>query len=387
MKGIYFTTICDIEDNSDDSFPGIREKIRKQVAVFRDHGIDLHFWYAGDKSEKSRLFKYISRLPLYRDKYELSRETVNNADFIYVRKPLLINMGLVDLLRRIRTENPKIKILLEVPTYPYDNEVKGLFQMPYLLKDRYARKNLRRYVDVILTYSDDKEIFGIKTINISNGIDTKAISESLDRALEEKPHPDDGTVRFIACAMFDFWHGYDRAIEGLHRYMQDPGADKRIELEIVGDGPLLGAYKELVGKYGLQKYVRFHGKLQGKDLAEVYAVSDIGLDSMGRHRSGVFYNSSLKGKEYCAYGLIIVSGVKTELDNDGAYEYYFRVPADDSPVDFHEVMDFYRTVTDNGSRRAEVRKRIMSYAAEHFSMEAVLRPVIDYVYGDGAERI
>lgn len=42
---------------------------------------------------------------------------------------------------------------------------------------------------------------------------------------------------------------------------------------------------------------------------------------MGRHRSGVSFNSSLKGKEYCAKGLIIVSGVKTELDLDGEFLY------------------------------------------------------------------
>ena len=101
---------------------------------------------------------------------------------------------------------------------------------------------------------------------------------------------------------------------------------------------------------------------------------------MGRHRSGVFYNSSLKGKEYCAYGLVIVSGVRTELDNDATYKYYFRVPADDSPIDFNKVLDFYRTVTDNGRKRKEVKKEIMQYASEHFSMDVVLKPVLDYIY-------
>lgn len=377
MKGIYFTTICDICDETDNAYPGIRLKIRKQMEVLRDHGINMVFWYAGGQSVKSWFHKTVSRLPFYRDSYELKREAVRDADFLYVRKPLMINMGLVDLLKRVRKENPKIKILLEVPTYPYDSEVSGLFQMPFLLKDRHARKSLKKVVDVILTYSDDKEIFGIHTINISNGIDTKAAAE----ALSGKTRLDDGKLRIMACARFDFWHGYDRALEGLHRYLQDPGSDKRIELEMVGDGPALASYKEIAEKYGLQEHVRFYGKLQGQELADVYSISDIGLDSMGRHRSGVFYNSSLKGKEYCAYGLLIVSGVKTELDNDDAFDYYYRIPADDSPVDFNEVIEYYNTVTDNGRKRIQVRKAIMQYASEHYSMDVVLRPVLDYLNG------
>ncbi len=377
MKGIYFTTICNIEDDTDNALPGIKEKIRRQVEFFRKHGIDLYYYYAGDEAKKGRFHKYISRLPFYRDRYKLNSEMAAETDFIYVRKPLMMNMGLVDLLRRIRKENPKIKILMEVPTYPYDNEIKGIFQKMYLIKDRYARKRLYRYVDVILTFSDDKEIFGIKTINLSNGVDTRAASDALTGIIR----PKDGTIRIMACARFDFWHGYDRAIEGLHSYIRDPGSDKKVELEMVGDGPMVTAYKELVEQYGLQEYVRFHGRLLGDALADVYAKSDIGLDSMGRHRSGVFYNSSLKGKEYCAYGLVIVSGVKTELDNDDSFEYYYRIPADDSPVDFNKLIVFYNDVTDNGRKREEVRKAIMQYASEHFSMDVVLKPVIDYIYG------
>ncbi len=377
MRGIYFTTICNIEDDTDNTLPGIKEKIRRQVEFFRKHGVDLFYCYAGDKAKKSMFHKYVNRLPFYRDRYRVNREMAAEADFIYVRKPLMINMGLIDLLRKLRKENPKIKILMEVPTYPYDNEIKGIFQMLYLIKDRYARKRLHRYVDVILTFSEDKEIFGIKTINTCNGVDTKAASD----ALTGKTHPDDGTIRIMACARFDYWHGYDRAIEGLRSYIRDPRSDKRVELEMVGDGPMVDGYKELVEEYGLQEYVRFHGRLLGDDLTKVYAISNIGLDSMGRHRSGVFYNSSLKGKEYCAYGLVVVSGVKTELDNDESFDYYYRIPADDSPVDFNKLIDFYNTVTDNGRKREEVRKAIMQYASEHFSMDVVLKPVLDYICG------
>ena len=111
-------------------------------------------------------------------------------------------------------------------------------------------------------------------------------------------------------------------------------------------------------------------------------IRDIGLDSMGRHRSGVYYNSSLKGKEYCAYGLLIVSGVETELDNAADFDYYFRIPADDSPVDFAKILEFYNEkVADN---KAAVHKKISDYALDHFSMDKVFKPVMDYI-GSGGE--
>lgn len=374
MKGIYFTTMCNIEDPEDNINPGIKEKIKQQFELFQKAGMEMFFYYA---HTNSKYYRYVNRMPLFRDKYDLSRKIIEESDFIYLRKPSAINMGFIDLLKRIRSINPNMKILLEIPTYPYDNEIQGLVRVTLKWKDQYARKKLKDYVDVVLTYSDDKEIFGIQTINISNGVDAAKLSN----AVMNYPRPNDGKIRFMACAKFNLWHGYDRAIEGLHQYIQKPGANKNIEIEMVGDGDSTESYRQLVEKYRLQDYVIFHGKKQGEALVKAYSACDIGLDSMGRHRSGVYYNSSLKGKEYCAYGLMIVSGVETELDHMTDFEYYYRIPADDSPVDFEKVLDFYNHKV--GSTKDSIRIHIMKYAQEHFSMEVVFKPVIDFICKNG----
>ena len=370
MKGIYFTTMCNIEDSGDKANLGIKEKIRAQFELFKNAGFYMHFYYAGNNSS---LYRYVNRLPFYRDKYDLSDEIIKSSDFIYLRKPSAINMGFIDFLKRIRRINPKMRILLEIPTYPYDNEIQGLIRVPLKLKDKYARKKLAQYVDVILTYSDDKEIFGIKTINMSNGVDAVKLSDSV----KKYPYPDDGKIRFVACAQFNLWHGYDRAIEGLNQYVKRADANKNIELIMVGEGSSLDSYKALVSKYELDNYVKFMGKQYGDDLTRIYSACDIGLDSMGRHRSGVYYNSSLKGKEYCAYGLVIVSGVETELDHADDFEYYYRIPADDTAMDFASVLDFYNNKV--GTDREKVKNVISSYAIDHFSMDVVFKPVIDFI--------
>lgn len=371
MRGIYFTTMCNIEDEEDNSNPGIKEKIRQQFEIFQAAGISMYFYYA---KPQSKLYRYVNRMPFFRDHFYLAENIIKEADFVYMRKPSAINMGFIDLLKRIKSLEPGIKILLEIPTYPYDNEIQGIVRQPLKWKDRFARKKLRKYVDVVLTYSDDKEIFGIKTINISNGVDALKISE----AVKKYSHVDDGKIHFMACAKFNLWHGYDRVIEGLHRYLQNPTANRNIQIDMVGDGQALDSYRQLVEKYAMQDYVVFHGKLQGEDLVRAYSVCDIGLDSMGRHRSGVYFNSSLKGKEYCAYGLMIVSGVETELDHADDFEYYYRIPADDSAVDFEKVLSFYESKV--GNDKDKVKNIIMQYAINHFTMNIVFRPVVDYVF-------
>lgn len=70
-----------------------------------------------------------------------------------------------------------MRIALEIPTYPYDAE---FAQSPAVRKlklriDRMFRCRMARYVDRIVTFSDDTEIFGRPTIRISNGIDFGSI--------------------------------------------------------------------------------------------------------------------------------------------------------------------------------------------------------------------
>ncbi len=81
----------------------------------------------------------------------------------------------------------------------------------------------------IVTLSDDKTIFQVPTIQISNGIDAKAISIRQKVAADENIH-------LIGVATLSFWHGYDRVIEGLHKYYKNGNPNrKELFFHIVGD--------------------------------------------------------------------------------------------------------------------------------------------------------
>lgn len=372
MRGTFFTEMCDIENDADTDDLGIRKKIMNQITAFEQYGFDMTFCYGEVDGRQAR---YLNKLPLYRQHYEVEGSSFEGADFIYFRKPFTINMGFIDLLKCVRKMNKEALMLLEIPTYPYDKEIMGFHRLPLRWKDRYARRLLRNYIHAIVTYSNDVEIFGIQTIRTSNGVDSESIAAEVNR----RGTTNDSSIHLLACAQFCDWHGYDRVIEGLGNYYRTQKNPRDVRLEFVGNGSVLEKYKSLVRKYDLGTRVVFHGQLDGDSLWDVYARCDIGLDSMGRHRSGIYYNSSLKGKEYCACGLPIVSGVETEFDRAGDFPYYFRVPADDTPVDIAEVLRFYDQMVAVSGSAETMRNEISNYARAHYSMEAVIKPVVDFI--------
>ena len=109
--------------------------------------------------------KRISYDGIYR--YAVAQE----VNMIYVRSFHNANPFTVRLFYRLQKAG--IKIAMEIPTYPYDSEYKGFpfFTRCGLQIDRLFRKTLAKRVNGIVTFSDEKTIFGQRTVRISNGVD------------------------------------------------------------------------------------------------------------------------------------------------------------------------------------------------------------------------
>lgn len=374
MRGIYISNY-DLNDKND----GVSKKINSQIKVLEDAGIEMTVLDKNDAEVKTcgtveRILKALLGNS-GSDMRELISKTADcvkseKYDFIYVRKSFLDNVQ-VSKLMQIRREVPDIKILLEIPTYPYDDEVK-IYKKPLLWNDQRARKKLKNCVDRIVTFSKDETIFGIPSINIMNGVSYDGIS------IREAIKHDE--INLIAVAFFAHWHGYDRLIKGM---ANDIGLVKKnqVHLHLVGKGGAVREYKKLVESTGLEEYVHFHGEKHGEELAEIYNISDIALDSMGRHRVNVFFNSTLKGKEYCAFGMPIISGVKTELDDMLDYPYYYRVPADDTDISIKEVIDFYKSIYAE-KEPILVSEDIRNSSMKAFDFKYTFAPVVEYVKDD-----
>ena len=325
---------------------GISKKIFAQCEALRRNGADIALCHleidadgtqrrmAGDAAIRTfgsglraKLLKRIS----YADITDYIRR--EGVRFLYIRHDLNANPLLVAWLRRVRRLG--VRIALEIPTYPYDAEFReaGRKEKIQLQVDRMFRRSLARQVDRIVTFSDDAEIFGQKTIRISNGIDFSTIP------LKTEVHAIAREVRLLALANIHPWHGFDRVIEGLKAYYAAPH-DRIVKLRIVGDGMpgLIDGYTRSIAACGLGQYIEITGPRSGAALDAEFAWCDMGVASLARHRNGIESLKSLKNREYAARGIPFVY---SERDSDfDAMPYVLKAPADDTPLDIAALVSW-----------------------------------------------
>lgn len=233
-----------------------------------------------------------------------------------------------------------VKTVMEIPTYPYDQEYITFESKCFLFVDRMFRKRLAKELHAIVTFSNQKEIFGQRTIQISNGIDFSSIK------LKENQNRVD-ELHLIGVAEIHYWHGFDRVVAGLADYYSKGPVDCRIYFHIVGDFSGEREKNEilpLIEEYHLEKFVILYGSLYGPDLDLLFDRSDIGIGSLGRHRSNITYIKTLKNREYAARGIPFVY---SEIDDDfEKMPYILKVPADESPINTNRLIEFKRLVNE-----------------------------------------
>lgn len=368
MNGLYFWVGDDVNGKSI-----ISTKVKNQIECFEQFGYSMRFVGVENRRNfKENILWFLPGVYNYTQKsmmHAFDNINLSEIGFIYIRMPTA-SRALVDMCQMLKLKNPTIKTIIEVPTYPVIGERKGLKK----IADWYAAyevKKLHPYVDRIVTFSKDDVIWDIPTI--------RTVNCSKMETIKRKKSCDNGNViNVITVSSYDYWHGYDRFIVGLGNYYNSGEVNKPVHYYIVGDGAEIPLYKKLVKKYNIEQYVHFEGKHFGEELDAIYDKCELALDSMGRHRSHIYYNSSLKGKEYCAKGLPIISGVCTELDDYQDYPYYFRVPADESAIQINDIISFYNSVYE-GRDKEEIVNTIRSFAVEHFDFKIGLKPVIRFI--------
>ena len=174
-----------------------------------------------------------------------------------------------------------------------------------------------------------------------------------------------------------FWHGYDRLIEGMNTYYQNCEMNDKVYLHVVGQGECFGEYKVLADEYGMtDKYVFFYGKQIGKELDTIYDKSNIGIDVLGAHRKGMRKASSLKAREYAAKGMPMIVANDLDIYREDTKQYIKMFPADDSPINIKDVVDFYHEIYEYPENiTMKIRQTFYPYCAWDF----VYKPVLDYI--------
>ncbi|WP_368123069.1 glycosyltransferase family 4 protein [Bacteroides thetaiotaomicron] len=333
-----------------EEFNGISKKIRYQVKALKECGVDVDICWLDDAGNRKRRMINENVLQDYGAgiKGKILKRTAlnciyryiieNNVQLVYARSDHNTTPFLIHLYRKLKQK--RVKIALEIPTYPYDQEYKGLpfAYQRVLFMDKCLRKRMAKYVDKIITFSNDKEIFGRTTIRISNGIDFSEIPLKKNLPIPENE------IHLIAVATIHPWHGFDRAINGLASYYKQPHQEE-VFLHIVGQGvpEVIDRYHQLIKENGLDKHIIFHGPLFGEALDDVFNHCQLGIGSLARHRSGITHLRSLKNREYTARGIAFVY---SEIDDDFEnMPYVMKVRPDESPLDIHALITFMKSVS------------------------------------------
>ncbi|MFG6333869.1 MAG: hypothetical protein K1W20_00080 [Lachnospiraceae bacterium] len=305
--------------------------------------------------------------------YEEAFARLDHPDFVYVRRTVA-DRAYIRFFKKIRERYPACKIIIEIFTYPYDGDDFGKWNAwPFYVKEKLYRPQLKKYVDRFVTYTKDREIFGVPTICTYNGINVESMAK-VGGAFSE------GEVNLIGVAFMQRHHGYERIIEGLRQYYQTDGAKEyQVHLHLVGDGPEKPFYQELTARYGLEAYVHFYPTMVGKPLDELYDRCEIVLISFGMYKARFFGKmGALKSRECLAKGMPLLTGCAIDVLPDD-YPYALVFPNDGSTVRTEDIISFYRKIRSKEPDKGKLADAIRQFAREHVSMEAVMEPIADYI--------
>lgn len=332
---------------------GISKKIHYQLKGLRENGHEVHVCTydiapSGDRIRyvdgevlqnfgKGRLASLRKRM-CYDSIVDYVR--TNHIDVVYTRSFHNANPFTIRMFRRLRQAG--VRTAIEIPTYPYDQEYNGfpLSERLQLKVDQLFRHKLACQTDAIVTFSKDEQIFGRRTIRISNGVDFDSIA-----LWRPTPHAMPNEFHLIGVAEVHYWHGFDRLIQGLGEYYKQP-RETKVYFHIVGGiGPSemynskhATGFHELIEQYGLQPYVIFHGTKFGQELDDCFNQCDFAVGSLARHRSGVQSIKTLKNREYAARGIPFIFSEDDEDFNDRPY--IMKVPTNESPVNIESILRF-----------------------------------------------
>ncbi len=354
---------------------GISKKITYQLDAFKANGHEAHLCYMDETNGKCRIVDHqvivnygngIKGKILKRIEFG---SIVNYAirakiDFVYIRSNHNANPFTIHMVKRMKQAG--MKVVMEIPTYPYDQEYFNKSMRRQLIQDKLFRHCFAKQLDAIVTFSEEDYIFGQQTIKISNGIDFNSVK------LKHETHHPDNELHLIGVAEIHQWHGFDRIIKGMANYYAKQRVMK-VFFHIVGYFFSPIEEKEITGiikENHLEQYVILHGKKHGEKLNEIFNQCDFGIGSLGRHRVGITHIKTLKNREYAARGIAFVY---SEMDTDfDTRPYVMKVAADESAVNIEDIIKFFQQMS--------VTPQAIRKSIEDLSWGHQMERVIDAVY-------
>ena len=360
-----FRKITTLAPNYKTENNGISKKISYQVDALKACNMDVHLCYMDESTTKKRIVDGITiadygtgMMSKIKKRTEFSSivkfAIENQIEFVYIRSNHNANPFTIHMVRQMKAAG--MKVVMEIPTYPYDSEYKAQRMSKQIFQDKIFRNYLAKELDAIVTFSDYPQIFGQRTIRISNGIDFGHVN------MKTTMNDTSQSLNLIGVAEIHRWHGFDRLVRGLAAYYSQP-QNYIVKFHVVGyfysaEGE--ADFKQLIADNRMEDYVILYGKKHGEELDKLFNICDFGIGSLGRHRVGIQKIKTLKNREYAARGIPFTYS-ETDSDFDDR-PYVLKMPANESPVDIQEIIRFHQNLS---MSPAEIRDSIKELSWEH----------------------
>ena len=368
---------------------GVTRKIAGQARAFEKLGFDVtytlwkkdnFYFYSGGKTET---VKITGRHGLMR-RFEAAAKNciaLHGFDIIYIRLDR-INFGIINLCRFAKNNGTRY-VIIEIPNYPYlkdyirnigsvkpfkSRAVNAVKVLGTAAQDRLSGMQLKRAADAAVLIGDKaKSFFGVKAINISNGINSEEFA-----GIHRK---DSGDIVLVGVAGTLWWQAYDRVLEGMSIYKkQKSEGNPNVRFILVGgDKKEMPEFLGQVEKYGLQNDVECPGFKAGAQLMEIYSQADAGVSSLGCYRRGLKYCSSLKAREYCAAGIPFIYAYEDDALQNGA-PFAMKFPNDPTPIDIGKVVEFVLSCRADSS----VSKEEINFARKNYDWQSIMKRILAF---------
>ncbi|MDR7017301.1 glycosyltransferase [Acinetobacter sp. 3657] len=336
MKNVLYFSYS---DDLSDKFSGVSKKIYAQTKAIEQLNCNVLlagnigglYGIVGDTERVNLRAQSLLTKKKIMFNFLIKKIKQRNIDVVYIRM-IGASPRFISFLRLVKSLN--VKIIMEIPTYPYDQEAKSFKGKVYNFLDRIYRKQYKGLIDYIVTFSDDDFIYDVKCINISNAVSEDSIQKNI-------PVKNTGILKFISVSSLYYWHGVDRFVDSIEHHINHDNNNFPFKFYIVGPNneEMRKIRKKLEVNNKLNQFVEYLGFKNSQELNEIYKDTHIGVGSLGRHRSNIFKINTLKNKEYCANGLPIIYS-ENDRDLDGK-SFVYKVPADESNIDINSICEWY----------------------------------------------
>lgn len=371
-KIIYLSTV------EDGPFQGVRKKIKMQCTAFEEIGNEVIAINSGKRTFVGQIEKLlphalgINYRIIKKRIEELPKDTVQ---YCYIRYSPA-SRGLLDVMKTVKSNQKSIKMILEIPTYPYEDELSGVKAFPSKIKERIYRNKMRKYVDLVVTPShiDQSTIFGIPALEITNGIDVDSMK--IRTPVEKK----ENSINLIGVALITPKQGYDRVIKGISEYVKTKNpSEPDVFFYIIGTGNAKSELEKMSTELHLSRNIVFTGEKENEELEYFYSIADLGVGTLGLYKTNELSKvSSLKTREYCAKGLPFIITDCDYMFAENNFEFCKIVENNDSYIDIRTIIHFLGEIKHN-HQPEEVISRMNQFANTHLSWSNILQKVIKTV--------